>query len=242
MNYKLFFLTIVVLLSIFSCKKEDVKPIETPQKYGSMLLKFDNRIGIEELSLNGVTYQNRFGENFTVSQVDYYISNISLTRQDGTIFTIPKDSCQFLMQEEDFLQQWFLLKNIPEGTYKAIALSIGIENPNLKNLIFDKNNKAKSLFEAKENDYVAFFIKGKVTEKDSFEYKVIQPKPLKIMELSFGEYRAEVKELAKGYSTSAHIFCDLSKFFNANPLSTLPNFQQKNWIENLLVVNHVENR
>lgn len=215
----------------------------TPEKYGNMLLKFDNRIGKEELSLNGVTYQNQFGEDFKVSQVSYYISNVSLTKQDGTKFTIPKDSCQFLMREDDFSQQWFLVKNIPEGTYKGISLSVGVENPNLQNPIFDKNKKAQGLFVEKENTYAAFFLKGKTTEKDSFEYKINPSKSLKTIDLSFGEYTAEIRESTKNYTSSAHIFCDLSRIFNASGFTNTPSILQlQNITETLFEVNHVENR
>jgi hypothetical protein len=243
MTYKIYFSSIAFLLLILSCKKEVVTPIETPLKYGNMLLKFDNRIGKEELSLNVVTYQNQFGEDFTISKVNYYLSNVILTKNDGTKFVLPKDSCQFLMREDDFFQQWFLLKKIPEGSYKSVSFSLGIENPNFQNPIFDKNNKGKELFYEGKNEYAAFFIKGKIAQKDSFEYKISTPKPLKTIDLSFGEYVAVVNENAKNYSTSAHIFCDLSKFFNTqnfkNPLNVL---QQQSIAETLFEVNHVENK
>ncbi len=243
MNYKKYHLSIVVLFLLFSCKKEEIKPTITLEKYGNILLKFDNRIGKEELLLNGVTYQNQFGEDFFVSQVNYYISNVSLTKKDGTKFTVPKDSCQFLMREDDFSQQWFLVKNVPEGTYKGVSFSVGVENPNLQNPIFDKNKKGKELFLEKENTYAAFFLKGKTSEKDSFEYKINTPKSLQIIDLSFGEYTAEIKNGVKNYSSSVHIFCDLSKIFNTFKLSDTPNIlQQQNITETLFEVNHVENR
>jgi hypothetical protein len=243
MIYKIFIFSIFFSLSILSCKKEAIIPIETPVKYGNMLLKFDNRIGKEELVLNVVTYQNKFGENFTLSQVNYFISRVVLSKSDGTKFIVPKDNCQFLMREDDFFQQWFLLKNIPEGSYKSVSFSLGVENPNLQNPIFDKNKKGKELFYEGKNEYAAFFIKGNSVTKDSFEYKIPSPKSLKIIDLSFGEYVAEVKENAKNYSTSAHIFCDLSKFFNTqnfnNPLSVL---QEQSIVETLFEVNHIENK
>jgi hypothetical protein len=239
MTYNIFFLSILFSLVILSCKKEDVKSVEPPTKYGNMLLKFDNRIGIEELTLNGVTYQNQQGDKFTLSQVNYYISNVVLTKKDDSKVIITKDSCQFLMREDDFFQQWFLLKNIPEGSYRGISFSIGVEKPNLQNPIFDKNSKGKELFIEKENAYAAFFIKGKTIAKDSFEHKVSSPKSLSLISLQFGEYTAEVKENAKNYSTSAHIFCDLSKFLNNTP-TTLS--EQQKLVETLFQVNHVENK
>jgi hypothetical protein len=239
MTYKIFFLSITLFLGFSACKKEEIKPIETPVKYGNMLLKFDNRIGIEELTLNGVTYQNQQGEKFTLEQVNYYISNLILTKKDDTQVIVPKDSCLFLMREDDFFQQWFLVKNIPEGSYKSISFSIGVANPNVQNPIFDKNKKGKELFMEKENAYAAFFIKGKNIAKDSFEYKIPASKPLRNIVLQFGEYVAEVREDAKNYSTSAHIFCDLSKFLNNVKPDVL---QQQNLIATLFEVNHIENR
>jgi hypothetical protein len=238
MTYKIFFLSIFFSLVILSCKKEDVKPVEIPAKYGNFLLKFDNRVGKEELSLFNTSYTTPSGENVKIEAVQYFISNVALEKEDGSFFTMPSDSCQFLMREDDFFQQWFLLKNIPEGIYKSISLSIGIEKPNIQNPIFDKNGKAKDLFLPKQNTYSTFFIKSKKNETDSLVYKIISPNPLKIMKLSFGEYRSEIKESAFKYSSSAHIFCDITPFLKNN----LSNTEQQNALNSIFEVNHVENK
>ena len=234
--------SIIVFLTLVSCKKETNNPIDiTVVKTGVALIKFDNRIGKEELLLYGNSYQNEHDEGFMVNALNYYISNVSLTHIDGSVFVLPKDSCQFLMREDDFFQQSFLLKNIPIGSYKSISFTLGADNQDVKNPIFDVQTKAKDLFSITKNQFVDFIFKGRLGIKDTFEYKVILPKPSKKIELNFGENIAVVRASAR-YTTSIHLFCDISKFFRDVKLKETSNWTNINAnVLDLFSVNHTEN-
>ena len=71
----------------------DVEPTST----GEVTLEFDNVAGTRNLVLGSGTYQNTVGESFTVDMLNYFVSNIKLLRADGTHYTIPQDSCYFLI-------------------------------------------------------------------------------------------------------------------------------------------------
>ncbi len=116
-----------VLLGLFalliSCDDENINPAET----GSLIIKFDNRVGEEDLELNK-EYTNASGETFTLSKLNYYISNIILIQSDGSRFVVPQDSSYFLIREEDPESQRVRINNVPVGDYNKITFTIGVDS------------------------------------------------------------------------------------------------------------------
>ena len=101
---------------------------ESPQGgTGKLVIEFDNRAGDDDLVLNQ-DYVNSSDETFSVSKLNYYISNIILTRKDGGQFIVPQDSSYFLISEEDEHSQRFALHNVPAGDYNKISFIIGVDS------------------------------------------------------------------------------------------------------------------
>lgn len=95
---------------------------------GGMILKFDNVAGNQDLKLDSTAYTNSSGEDFTVSRLNYFISNIKLVREDGKTYTIPQDSSYFRVLESDPKSQMITLKQLPEGNYTGIEYMIGVDS------------------------------------------------------------------------------------------------------------------
>jgi hypothetical protein len=70
---KLFLL--IFITSFIACKKDETTPTNTAQN-GSLVVKFDNRVGIEELILNTNNYKNALGDSFKLSTFKYFVSNV----------------------------------------------------------------------------------------------------------------------------------------------------------------------
>ncbi len=84
-----------------SCKKETVTPSEyDSSKKAELSIEFDNVAGAADLELITGNYTNQSGETFKVSKLKYYVSNFKLTNVNGTEYTVPQDSCYFLIDEE----------------------------------------------------------------------------------------------------------------------------------------------
>jgi hypothetical protein len=121
-------LFVSALMLIFSCKKENENTTPTPSGNGSVEIEFDHRANGAALVL-GNNYTNEKGETMNFSKFNYFVSNFSLVKEDGTIHTPPKDSCYFLIQEPTNGENPFVeLKNIPSGDYKEIRFMIGIDS------------------------------------------------------------------------------------------------------------------
>lgn len=115
----------VLALSILSsCKKDSADPTGP----GPLTFHLDNVVGSQDLALN-TNYTNAAGETFKVTMLQYYISNIQLKREDGTLYTVPQDSSYFLIKEtsEDGDQDCDL-RNIPAGKYVGITFTVGVDS------------------------------------------------------------------------------------------------------------------
>jgi len=115
----------VLALSILSsCKKDSADPTGP----GPLTFHLDNVVGSQDLALNA-RYTNAAGETFRVSTLQYYISNIRLKKEDGTIYTVPQDSSYFFIKEtnEDSDQDCDI-NNIPAGKYVAITFTVGVDS------------------------------------------------------------------------------------------------------------------
>src|SRR3982751_2085854 len=107
MNYVLPFAT-VMLLAVTSCKKESntppvPPPIEQKPVTSELSLEFDNRIKDQDLHLGVETYTTEiYAEQFTVTTLKYFISNVTVTNTGDTVYTVPQESSYFLIDESNF--------------------------------------------------------------------------------------------------------------------------------------------
>jgi hypothetical protein len=122
---KLIFLLLISIVAFVSvsCDDDDSSLTGT----GTVTIEFDNRIGEEQLELN-TEYTNASGEAFSISKLNYYISNVILTTTGGQDFVVPQDSSYFLVSEEVEASQHITLKNIPAGDYNQVSFTIGVDS------------------------------------------------------------------------------------------------------------------
>ena len=101
------------------CKKESDPP-------GEVDLQFSNVVGTKPLALDGTAYATPAGETFTVSTLEYYVSNIKLTRSDGTVYAAP--SSYFLVDQSKPASQHLALTGVPAGTYTGVSFVLGVDS------------------------------------------------------------------------------------------------------------------
>ncbi|HLN96018.1 MAG TPA: MbnP family protein, partial [Flavobacterium sp.] len=112
----LFMACIVMGTTVVSCSNDDNN---TPSGTGNLTVEFDNVFGANDLILNTASYSTSQNENLKISQVKYIVSNIKLTRTDGTIFTYPKAESYFIVDETDVTTHELELSGIPAGDYTS---------------------------------------------------------------------------------------------------------------------------
>lgn len=120
-------LLIVVLSSgmlFATCKKESLSPND---EMTTMSVEFDNIVGGQNLFLNSTNYTNAAGEQFSISLLQYFISNIQLRKTDGSYYTVPQDSSYFLIKESDPVSRYAKFK-VPAGDYNQLVFTIGVDS------------------------------------------------------------------------------------------------------------------
>lgn len=95
------------------------------QKTGSLTLQFHNKVGNEAVVLKDKQYTNALGEQFNITFLQYYVSNIRLLRKDGSEYAVPQDESYFLIRQQLPETQTITLNSVPKGDYVGISFVIG---------------------------------------------------------------------------------------------------------------------
>lgn len=112
-----------IFLTMVSCSSDDA----AISGQGKLEVEFDNVFGSSNLILNSQANVTSQGETLKISDVKYIISNIELTKEDGTVFVYPKAESYFIVSEANAASQILELENIPAGNYTKIKFGIGVD-------------------------------------------------------------------------------------------------------------------
>ena len=113
-----------IVLTFASCSNDND---DTISGEGTIGLEFDNVFGSSNLILNTQTNTTSQGENLKITEVKYIVSNIVLTKEDGTTFTYPKSESYFIVDESNEASQMIELENVPAGNYTRVTFGIGVD-------------------------------------------------------------------------------------------------------------------
>lgn len=120
-QYFLALLCPVIILS--SCKKSTDEV--TADTKSTFTIEFENQVNGSPLVLNSTTYKNAKGEDFKINVFKYYVSNIKLSKADGTTYLIPES--YFLIDAAKEESTNITLKDVPTGDYTKIEYTIGVD-------------------------------------------------------------------------------------------------------------------
>lgn len=117
----------LIAASMFSgCEKKTEAP-EDSAETAPLSIEFDNIVGGYNLQLTTGVYKNAAGEEYTVNLLQYYISNISLKKADGSTYSIPQDSSYFLIREGADADR-FAKTRVPVGDYTSVSFLLGVDS------------------------------------------------------------------------------------------------------------------
>lgn len=219
-------LLLSAIFSIASCK--DKKEDEHLVGNGNVTIEFDNRAGEESLDFNQ-PFTNAAGEELTFSKFKYYVSNFVFIKGDGTTYTVPKDSCYFLVDHSDASSRSITLKNIPAGEYTRIKFMIGVDS--LKNTadisertgVLDPAGAAAEMYWTWNSGYIHLKIEGtspaapydSMMGMNMFMYHVggfggySSPTPNNTRTFDLTVPNGEAAEVGKDHSPAIHLKVDI---------------------------------
>jgi hypothetical protein len=194
----------------YACKKENISPVVIA-KTGAILLKFDNRVGTEELILNNLFYKNNLDETYNVQTLSYQIADVELLKIDGHYLKITADTTLLSIDENDILNTWRKISNVPVGTYKGVRFNL-------------KKGKNKTIFEQS----------GSIgTEKKP--YNIVNTSDNIPISLSFADYELTVTA-EQNRPSSPHITVSIKDLVK-NKATTVPS----DLLQKMFELSHIEN-
>jgi hypothetical protein len=123
-NYITKAIACIAVAGLFTaCSKSE----ETISGTGSLNIEFENGYKGDRLELGASTLPTTNKEVLTVNEAKYIISNVVLTKEDGTVFTYPKADSYFIVDASNPESLLLNLSNVPAANYKSIQFGIGVD-------------------------------------------------------------------------------------------------------------------
>jgi len=229
-SYTVRAIVFAAFISMFASCSDDHTTAPDATKTGSIILEFDNVAGDDEFTFNK-EYTNAAGEKFTTTILKYYVSNISLVTSTGTVYTVPQDNSYFLVDESVPTSTKVKLTNIPEGDYKEVRYTIGVDSlrstmPIEKRLgVLDMSGQGKDMYWDWNSGYIFFKMEGSSSaikeEENNYRfhiggfggYSAQTINNIKTVSLSLGNTPATVRSTI---APQVHILADILKVFSGS--------------------------
>lgn len=233
-------LLLAIGLLAFSCGLDDPEP--DTAKTGEFSIEFDNIVGEETLGFGTREYVNGKGETFTISTLQYFISNIKLKASDGSEYVVPQEESYFLVNGEDRTSR-FTKVTVPEGDYTQVKFLIGVDSlrstmpvEGRKGVLSfnpDEGHAGGGMYWGWNSGYIFFKLEGNCnlisddqagdpTGKKQFKYHIggfggyNAPTLNNIKEVTVDLNHAGIAEVREGFRSNVHLFVDIMQVFNGS--------------------------
>ncbi len=117
---------LVFIALLYSCKR-DTPIVITPVYHGNISFQFAHDVNGQPLIADTMLYTNAAGNNYLVTNVQYFISDVVLHKDDGTLvsFVAPND-VHYLDTDISSTWNWTVPDSIPAGNYTSISFTFGL--------------------------------------------------------------------------------------------------------------------
>ena len=131
-----FFVAVFVVLNILSsCKKS--ADTESDKNTAKLVFYFEHFADGKELAFDEMKYTSTAGNQYEVTEIQWFISDITLNKNDGS---------KLLLDDEKFAHyidtnlpetgKWIVTDEIPVGEYESISMTFGIKGEKNKQLMY----------------------------------------------------------------------------------------------------------
>jgi hypothetical protein len=243
LNIKNIALLACILSVLFSCKtKEDPTPDFDESKLAPFSIEFDNIVGDRTFSINntGSLYTNANGEKFSISMLQYFISNIKVATADGKTYTVPQDKSYFMINGADKASR-FTKVEVPEGDYSKVTFTLGVDSLRSTMDISKRTgvldpaagggHSGGGMYWGWNSGYIFFKLEGNSTVvsddangdptgKKQFKYHIggfggySAPTINNIKTITIDLTKAGIAKVRKDRNSNVHLFVDVMKVFN----------------------------
>ncbi|MEL1244017.1 MbnP family protein [Flavobacterium sp. DGU11] len=130
-------LTVTAMTLMVSCSDDDTAAASGSNANGGDLkINFDAVVGSQDFALDTPFSVN--GHSYTFERLRYWVSNVELVAEDGTVYSVPEsyylleETGEVSVQDGTFTypakkREVVELKNIPAGHYSKIRFAVGVD-------------------------------------------------------------------------------------------------------------------
>ena len=248
--YLLFLFATASLLA--GCKKDT----SSQPTVGTVSFEMENVVGAKSLALDGTAYSTPSGETFTVSTLEYYVSNIKFSKADGTTYAAPGE--YHLINAAKPSSTSFTISNVPTGDYTGVSFVVGVDSTTTKGdplALAGDLNPANNMYWAWASGHIFMKLEGTVTSAS----------PSKALTCHIGGYRQPYSAIVTAtpslngstllvradHAPEIHFAADVLKMFDGPThfaLSTFPTTMMpsassvqvaKNYAAGMFTVEHI---
>ena len=125
---KIVALFLLISVALFSCNRE---------KSGKIALCFTVSVDNQSLVFNEMKYKNALGQEYSVEEVKYFISDLMLTDKEGKRFSIIRNNpVHYVDHGISSTQKWEIADFFPIGEYRSLTFVFGLSQERNKSNSF----------------------------------------------------------------------------------------------------------
>ena len=114
----IFFL--ILALGFTACKKDEVTETK-------IIFKFEHLVGTDEVEFDDIKYENAYGNKYSVSTLKYFVSNITLHDESGSLMI---NWAQYVDARDNSTHTFDPGLKVPVGTYTKVSFTFGLDSAN----------------------------------------------------------------------------------------------------------------
>ena len=168
---------LLFVAALGGCKKD----ADIPTGVGTVSFEVENVAGSKAVALDGTAYATSGGETFTLTTLKYYLSNVRLTKNDGTTYAAP--NVYHLVDAAKPSTLAFTVSDVPAGDYTGLSFVVGVDSTTTKGNplgLTGDLNPANSMYWVWDTGHIFMKLEGTVTSVS----------PSKTLTCHVGGYRA----------------------------------------------------
>lgn len=124
-----------ISLLISSCGKNDDHGGE--MKYGKLIIDFEHFADGKILEIDEMKYTNAAGNQYEVTEIQWFISDVTLKKSDGSKLVLGGDKfAHYIDTNIPETAVWDLSDEIPLGEYTSISMTFGIKGEKNKPFMY----------------------------------------------------------------------------------------------------------
>ncbi len=226
--YSCILILVLCFYLLIGCKKKE-EPNNTEKNVGHIVFQFAHYVDGKPLTIDTLKYTNAAGNLYSVWQLMYFISDVTLHKSDGTKKVINGWNDIFYVDISiASTMTWNVYDDIPEGSYDSISFTFGInKEKNITGLFVNPPEVNMAWPGILGGGYHYLMINGKWKDKQNFNDNY--------------NYHLGIGQLYKGDSANIDsIYAFIQNYFKVNlPNSTFS--LTKNTTKELQIIMNIEN-